>query len=72
MLTYDRRALKRLMAERGLDPEQVSRLAGIARPTVSYLSRGVTVPKASTMAKLATALQVEVGVFFQRRARRVA
>jgi transcriptional regulator with XRE-family HTH domain len=68
MLTYDRYALKRLMTEHGFDPTTLSAQAGVARPTVIYLARGMTEPKATTLAKLANALHVEVGVFFKRRA----
>ena len=68
MLHYDKRALRRLMVARGLDDARLSKQAGLTRQTISYLARGVTEPKASTLAKIANVLEVEVGVFFRRAA----
>jgi transcriptional regulator with XRE-family HTH domain len=62
---YDKGALKRLMAARGIGPTEVAALTGLARPTVSMISVGVTTPRADTLAKLARALGVQVQAFFR-------
>lgn len=65
MVRYNRRALKRLLGERGLRPDAVARQARLSRQTVYYIVLGATVPKADTLAKIATALGVGVDSFFQ-------
>ena len=67
MLKYDKRALKRLMVAAGLDNDALARKARLASRTVWYLVRGMTEPRASTLAKLAMALDVSVEAFFVRR-----
>lgn len=64
---YDRRALKRIIAARALDEVELARAAGLSDRTVYYIARGVTDPKASTLAKLASVLGVSVEDFFVRK-----
>ena len=64
-MRYNQWALKGLMAERGLDATKVAALTGLARPTISYIARGVTIPKADTLGKLARALGVSVVDFYK-------
>lgn len=66
-LRYDRRALKRLRAERQITLEALARSMRMTHPALSYIERGMTEPKASTLAKLASALDVPVDAFFVRK-----
>lgn len=43
---------------------ELAKQARMERQTVSYLERGVTTPRADTLAKLATALGVSIVEFF--------
>ena len=66
--SYDKDALRRLREKRGLLLPELASLAGLAPNTVNYIERGVTAPRADTLAKLATALNVDVSKFFIRAA----
>jgi transcriptional regulator with XRE-family HTH domain len=66
-LVYDPKAIRRVRVERGLAQEEIARLARVSRQALGYLERGMTEPRARTLARLATALQVEVGAFFRTR-----
>ena len=65
MVKYDKGALKRMMAARGIGPTEVASRTGMSRPAVSMISLGVTTPRADTLAKLARALGVQVHEFFR-------
>lgn len=62
---YDRRALRRLLKDQDLDA--LAAETRLNRRTLWYLQRGVTEPKASTLARLATALGVEPNAFYFRK-----
>ena len=51
----------RLRLDRQLTQEQLAERAGVARMTLGKIERGVVVPRAGTLADLATALAVPVG-----------
>lgn len=61
---YDKRSIQRLREERGLTREQVAKVAKINARTLSYLERGMTEPRAATLARLAHALSVTPTEFF--------
>lgn len=64
MLTYDTRALQRLMDQRGLEDADLAQKAQLAAGTVRYVRRGVSDPRAKTLAKLCNALGVPPTKFF--------
>jgi transcriptional regulator with XRE-family HTH domain len=64
-MKYNRRALRRVLREQGRDIVEVARQAGLARQTVHFLARGMTVPNVTTIAALATVLNVPITVFFE-------
>lgn len=64
-LRYDPRALRRLRLARGLDMVTVAKRARMTRSNVSMLDRGVTDPRAKTLAKLANVLGVSVQEFYR-------
>ena len=66
-MRYDKRALRRIMVARGLDERTLCRKAKLASRTIYYLVRGMTAPRADTLAKLAGALDVDANAFFVRR-----
>lgn len=63
-LRYDRGALRRFRKVRGLDLTSVAKRARMTKSNVCMLDRGYTEPRATTLAKLAFALNVAVGDFF--------
>ena len=73
-MRYNRRALKRLMVERGIDARVLATRTGLTHQGIYTLARGMAEPKASTLGRLASALEVPVEAFFTRKAcaRRVA
>lgn len=64
---YDRRAFKRLRAERGLTLGEIARVSRLTERTVAYIEKGYSDPRASTLAKLAHALGVSIEAFFSRK-----
>lgn len=62
-ILYDGEALKRIRKEKGLSPEDLAQRAGVSPRAVRYLERG-SEPMASTLAKLATSLDVAITAFF--------
>lgn len=65
-MDYDKGALRRLMRERDWNDQKVADAAGVRVRTVNYIARGISVPKADTLGKLARALKVNVARFYQR------
>lgn len=61
---YDRRAIKRFMVARDLDRKELAQRARLAVNTIHYLCLGVTEPKASTLARIATVLEMPIEAFF--------
>lgn len=57
--------LARLRKRSGLSQEEVGYRASVHRTEVSQLERGLRVARVDTVAKLAGALEVEPGVFFE-------
>lgn len=68
MVSYDKRALRRLLVAAGIDEMEIAERSGLKRQTVNYIARGMTVPRATTLAKIASALGVSVEAFFARKA----
>lgn len=66
-MKYDRRALRALRSKSGLTRDELANRARLSERTLYFLERGVTEPKASTLAKLAQALGVSVEAFFERK-----
>jgi transcriptional regulator with XRE-family HTH domain len=64
MKRYDRKAIRRLREERGLDLNAMIARSGLGARTLYYLDRGITVPRADTLARLAAALDVAVDSFY--------
>lgn len=62
---YDKRAPRRLREATGLALEAAAAKAGLARQTLMYLERGMTVPRADTMAKLARVYGVDINAFYK-------
>jgi transcriptional regulator with XRE-family HTH domain len=67
-MIYDKDALRRLMVARGFDIPALARAAGVMPRTVNYIVRGMTMPRADTLGKLAHALHVSVARFYQKAA----
>lgn len=63
-MKYDKRALKRLMRERGWDQMETAQRANLARTTILHLAHGHTVPRADTLAQLAKAFDVPLSAFY--------
>lgn len=61
---YDRKALRRLRSQRGLDVTRLALAAKMSKQNVSLLDLGHAEPRATTLAKLASALDVPIGAFF--------
>lgn len=59
---YDR--IKRRRLKLKLTQAEVARRAGTAREYFNEIERGKAIPKATTLAKIADALNVTVGYFF--------
>jgi transcriptional regulator with XRE-family HTH domain len=64
---YDPKAPRRHREAAGLDMKVAALKAGIALQTLRYLERGMSVPRANTLARLASAYGVDVGTFFSRK-----
>jgi transcriptional regulator with XRE-family HTH domain len=63
-MKYDPKALRRIRAAKGLTLDELAASARLTKAGVSYIERGMVHPKASTLAKLATALGVGIAEFF--------
>jgi transcriptional regulator with XRE-family HTH domain len=63
-IKYDRRALRRIRLQRAITLQDLAVKAGMTPNAVGYIDRGVVDPKVSTIAKIATALEVDVREFF--------
>lgn len=63
---YDHASLQRVAFKSALPTTEVARAAGLTRQAVADIVRGVRVPKASTLACLASAWGVSPGTFFTR------
>jgi transcriptional regulator with XRE-family HTH domain len=58
-IAVDGRRLRKLRRERALSQQDVVRMTGVAQATLSDLERGKRGARASTLRKLAEALEVE-------------
>lgn len=65
-MRYDKFALRRLRKSKGIEVDELAHRAKVARGTVHYADRGVTIPRADTLAKFATALGVEIQDFYDQ------
>lgn len=63
-MKYDRRAAKRLRLRRGVKVDALARRARVTPNALRLIERGVSQPRADTLAKLAGALEVGVEAFF--------
>jgi len=63
-MKYDIQALKRLRERAGLRIDVLAHEAGMSENAVRLIERGVSIPRADSVASLATALGVEVQEFF--------
>lgn len=63
-MKYDKRALRRLRRQRGWEVSGLAKKTRLSPRTVYYLDKGMTVPTADTLAKLATVLDVSIEDFF--------
>lgn len=66
-MRYDQRAVRRLREERGLSVPKLAKKARITPRTLNYIEKGFSEPRATTLAKLAVALEVSVEAFFARK-----
>ncbi len=58
--------LKRIRKERGLSQARLAELAGVDKVTIVHIETGKVSPNVSTLAKLADALDCELGDFFPK------
>ena len=63
-MKYDIQALKRLRERAGLRIDALAHEAGMSENALRLIERGVSIPRADSVASLATALGVEVQEFF--------
>ena len=63
-MKYRPEAIKELRLKLGLRLEEVAERARLGERNLRNLERGFQIPKADTLAKLATALRVPVSQFF--------
>ena len=63
-MKYDAQALKRLRARAGLRIDAFAMAAGMSENAVRLIERGVSIPRADSLASLAGALGVAVEEFF--------
>jgi transcriptional regulator with XRE-family HTH domain len=63
-LRYDRYAVGREMRRQGLRAQDLARRARASRQHVSFIVRGMVDPRASSLARLASALGVGIESFF--------
>jgi len=65
---YDRRALKRLLSEKRITVLDLAAQSGMTRAALYMIARGAVTPKATTLAKIASVLDVPIERFFKRAA----
>lgn len=63
-MKYDVQALKRLRGRAGLRIDALATAAGMSENAVRLIERGVSIPRADSLASLAGALGVAVEEFF--------
>jgi len=71
VIRYDPRALRRFRKQRAYGLEDLARRARLSPRGLVYLERGRE-PRAGTLARLASALEVSVAAFFRAGRRRAA
>ena len=67
-MKYDRRALKRLLSEKRITVLDLAAQSGMTRAALYMIARGAVTPKATTLAKIASVLDVPIERFFKRAA----
>jgi len=65
---YDRRALKRLLSEKRITVLDLAAQSGMTRAALYMIARGAVTPKATTLARIASVLDVPIERFFKRAA----
>jgi len=63
-IRYDKRAIRRLRMERGLAITELARRTRISKQALSLIDRGYGEPKVATLARVASALDVDIKAFF--------
>jgi transcriptional regulator with XRE-family HTH domain len=63
-MRYDRKAVRRLREQQGLDLKALAEKIGSSKQQAWMLDRGHQEPRASTLARLAVALNAAPGDFF--------
>lgn len=58
------KAIKHLRKEKGFSLNKLSALSGMSKGYLSKIENGINIPTITTMARIATALEVEVTYFF--------
>jgi len=67
-MKYDKRAIKRVLTEKGMTVIALSEQTGLTRAALYMIARGAVTPKATTLARIASALEVPIERFFKRAA----
>ena len=67
-MKYDRRALKRLLSEKRITVLDLAAQSGMTRAALYMIARGAVTPKATTLARIASVLDVPIERFFKRAA----
>lgn len=57
--------VRRLRLEKGMTLQQLSEISGISKPALSQIENEVTMPPIATLLKIAKALGIHIGDFFQ-------
>lgn len=65
VMRYNKWALRRLRKAKGLKVEELAKRANVSRGAVLYADRGATIPRADTLGKIATVLQVSTDAFYE-------
>lgn len=65
-MTYDREALKRCRARKGIAVFEITRATGLRQGTIYAIEKGRVAPRADTIAKLCNVLGVSPLEFFRK------
>jgi len=60
--------LRESRAQKGLSVHELAKLSGVSAGTISQIERGMANPSINNISKLASALELRLGVFFEQRA----
>lgn len=72
MLKFNHRTVRKIRKARGLSAAELAKAAKLTERTVNYIEKGYSDPRASSLARIASVLDVPIGTFFVQKEQEAA